>query len=95
VTHIRKLLDVQGEKVPLTVSLLGYDNKHYLGIKVVAYNPLFLKELGFFLTVNQYYWELSAEQKANVPKKRTMKTEILNDFYHLPDVLRNRASHTS
>jgi hypothetical protein len=56
----------------------------------VAYNPLFLKELGFFFTVNQYYWELSAEQKANVPKKRTMKTEILNDFYHLPDVLRKQ-----
>lgn len=39
VVHMRKLLDVNGEKVPLTISLLGFDNRQYLGIKVVAYNP--------------------------------------------------------
>jgi hypothetical protein len=61
VVHMRKLLDINGEKVPLTISLLGYDNKSYLGIKVVAYNPQQIKELGFFFTVNQAYWELSQE----------------------------------
>lgn len=39
VVHMRKLLDVNGDKVPLTISLLGFDNRQYLGIKVVAYNP--------------------------------------------------------
>jgi hypothetical protein len=39
VIHFRKLLDVDGEKIPLTIQLLGYDNSYYLGIKVVAYNP--------------------------------------------------------
>jgi hypothetical protein len=39
VVHIRKLLDVYGEKIPLTIQLLGYDNSSYLGIKVTAYNP--------------------------------------------------------
>lgn len=39
VVHLRKLLDVDGEKIPLTIQLLGYDNTAYLGIKVVAYNP--------------------------------------------------------
>jgi hypothetical protein len=55
---------------------------------VVAYNPHLIKELGFFFTVNQEYWALSEEQKGNIPKKRTMKTEVLHDFYHLPDALR-------
>jgi len=88
VVHMRKLLDVYGEKIPLTVQLLGYDNSSYLGIKVTAYNPSQIKDLGFFFTVNQQVWEKSDEQKKNIPKKRTMKTEILHDFYHLPDVLR-------
>ena len=86
--HIRKLLDINGEKMPLTIQLMGYDNNTYLGIKVTAYNPSLIKEAGVFLTVNQKYWELTDEQKANVPKKKTMKTEILHDFYHIPDLLR-------
>lgn len=55
---------------------------------MVAYNPHLIKEIGFFFTVNQGYWELSQEQKENVPKKRTTKTEVLHDYYHLPEVLR-------
>jgi hypothetical protein len=51
VVHLRKLHDVNGEKIPLTIQLLGYDNRSYLGIKVVTYNPDRIKELGFFFTV--------------------------------------------
>jgi hypothetical protein len=64
VIHIRKLLDVHGEKIPLTISLLGYDNKYYLGIKVVVYNPQLIKDAGFFFSVDQEYWALGEEQKA-------------------------------
>ena len=88
VAHMRKLLDVYGEKIPLTIQLLGYDNNTFLGVKVVVYNPILIKELGFFFTVNQAYWEKTDDQKGVIPKKRTMKTDILHDFYHLPDVLR-------
>ena len=52
VVHQRKLLDVDGEKIPLTIQLLGFDNTTYLGIKVVAYNPSQIKEHGFFFTIN-------------------------------------------
>ena len=90
VVHMRKLLDIQGDKIPLTIQLLGYDNTNYLGIKVVTYNPLLIKELGFFFTVNQEYWALTEDQKANIPKKRTTKTDMLLDFYHLPEVLRKQ-----
>ncbi len=88
ILHIRKLLDVHGDKIPLTIQLMGYDNQNYLGVKVVAYNPREIKEQGFFFTVNQGYWEKTDEQKTNIPKKRTMKTEILHDYYYLPDALR-------
>lgn len=50
--HMRKLFDFHGEKLPLTISLLGYDSSHYLGIKVSCYNPQTIKEVGFFFTVN-------------------------------------------
>ena len=88
VVHMRKLLDVNNQKVPLTIQLLGFDNQHYLGIKVVTYNPQLIRELGFFFTVDQEFWALSEEQKASIPKKRTTKTEVLNDYYHLPELLR-------
>ena len=99
VVHMRKLVDVHGDKIPLTISLLGYDNSSYLGIKVVAYDPRLIKEVGFFFTVNQDYWVLTDEQKLNFPKKKAMKAEAvshykhnryqeLNDHYHLPEVLR-------
>eukprot|EP00347_Sterkiella_histriomuscorum_P005987 403354508 len=88
IMHIRKLLDINGEKMPLTIQLMGYDNNCYLGIKVTAYNPTLIKETGVFLTVNQKYWELTDEQKHNLPKKQTMKTEILLDHYHIPDLLK-------
>lgn len=85
---MRKLLDIEGEKIPLTIQLLGYNNDTYLGIKVSAFNSSTLKELGVFFTVNQGYWELTEEQKINVPKKRSTKTEVLHDFYHIPDLLK-------
>lgn len=87
IIHMRKLLDIQGDKIPLTIQLLGYDQS-YLGIKVSAYNPATIKDLGFFFIVNQKYWEFTDEEKSTVPKKRTMKTEYLLDFYHLPEQLR-------
>ena len=90
VVHIRKLLDLHGEKIPLTIQLMGVDNTAYLGIKVVAYNLLQIKEQGFFFTVNQAYWEKTDDQKGAIPKKRTMKTEILHEIYHLPEMLRKQ-----
>lgn len=67
---------------------MGYDNTSYLGIKVSAYNPSIIKDIGFFFTVHQKAWELSDEDRAKIPKKRTMKTEVLQDFYYLPEALK-------
>jgi hypothetical protein len=39
IVHMRKLLDIQGDKIPLTIQLMGYDNTTYLGLKVSAFNP--------------------------------------------------------
>ena len=38
--------------VPATVSLVGYGEKYYLGIKVTLFDPEKVKESGFFLTVD-------------------------------------------
>ena len=52
VTHKRKVLDILGEKVPLTIQLLGYEES-YLGIKVSIFNTQTIKDIGFFFTVDQ------------------------------------------
>jgi hypothetical protein len=35
-------------------------------------------------------WEKNEAERKEVKKKRTMKTEILNDYYHLPEILRKK-----
>ena len=49
---MRKLLDIHGEKIPVTIQLMGYDNSKYLGIKISAYNSTLIREAGIFFTVN-------------------------------------------
>lgn len=51
-TYLRRQLDVQGDKMPFTIQLLGFDNKYYLGIKVSAFTPALIRDQGFFFTVN-------------------------------------------
>jgi hypothetical protein len=45
------VIDILGEKVPLTISLLGYENT-IMGIKVSAYNSSVIKDVGFFFTID-------------------------------------------
>ena len=52
VIYQRKLLDIDGDKVPVTIQLMGYNNDTYLDINMTAYNPANLKEQGIFFTVN-------------------------------------------
>eukprot|EP00349_Pseudokeronopsis_sp_Brazil_P011001 CAMPEP_0202978254 /NCGR_PEP_ID=MMETSP1396-20130829/84742_1 /ASSEMBLY_ACC=CAM_ASM_000872 /TAXON_ID= /ORGANISM="Pseudokeronopsis sp., Strain Brazil" /LENGTH=84 /DNA_ID=CAMNT_0049717171 /DNA_START=2842 /DNA_END=3096 /DNA_ORIENTATION=- len=51
VESFRKIIEMQGEKVILTIYLLGYE-KTFLGIKVAIYNSALIKDLGFFFTVD-------------------------------------------
>ena len=52
VAYSRRVLQVGGRMVPATVSLVGYGEKYYLGIKVTLFDPEKVKESGFFLTVD-------------------------------------------
>jgi len=87
VTHKRKIIEAEGFKVPFTIQLLGYNSQNYLGIKASCFNPVTLSETGVFFIVDQKRWELTDEEKAQVPKKRSTKQEVLFDYYHLPAVL--------
>mmetsp|Transcript_9981 Transcript_9981/g.9917 ORF Transcript_9981/g.9917 Transcript_9981/m.9917 type:complete len:177 (+) Transcript_9981:452-982(+) len=84
VEQIRKIIEMQGEKVILTIYLLGYDQT-FLGIKVSIYNSALIKDLGFFLTVDQPYWEAEEHERVRVSKRRA---EYLRDNYFLDEFLR-------
>ena len=51
VTSVRRIMNVSGRMQPATISLLAYDGKYFLGIKVALYDPATVSETGFFLTV--------------------------------------------
>jgi len=55
---------------------------------VVAFNTESVKELGFFLVLDQKKWELTEEEKHNRPKRRITKQEFLKDYFHLPTIMK-------
>ena len=55
-------------------------------MKVSVYNSDIIKDVGFFLTVNQKYWEVSEEAKKNQSKK---KVDNFKENYVIVDYLKN------
>ena len=88
VCAVRKIITVKERKVPATISLVGVENKIYLGIKVTFLDPETISESGFFLTVDQAAWERSASEKSFIRKKMKVKQEVLFEHYKLPGWLK-------
>ena len=57
ISFVRKIIEVGGKQIPVTIQLLGCEGKRYLGIKVTLFDPETISESGFFLTVLQHAWE--------------------------------------
>ena len=51
VCHQRHIVDIEGVKMPMSISLIG-NNEQYFGIKAVIYNRLKRKEDGVFFRVS-------------------------------------------
>ena len=51
VCHQRHIIDVEGVKMPMSISLIG-NHERYFGIKAVVYNRLKRKEDGVFFRVS-------------------------------------------
>ena len=74
--------------VPVTIVLVGYDEKYYLGVKVTIFDPQKVKESGFFLTVDQADWERSDMEKSLIRKKEKSKMNVLVEYYKLPNYIK-------
>lgn len=84
VCAVRQIITVKDRRVPATISLVGVENKIYLGIKVTVFDPDTVSESGFFLTVDQAAWERSDQEKSFIRKKLKVKQEVLFEHYKLP-----------
>ena len=73
----RALVDINGEKVPVTMELIGHSGKYYLGVKVTLFNQKELRDTGFFLLVDHKIWELTPEEKSSFRKKVKTNVDIL------------------
>jgi hypothetical protein len=93
VCAVRKIITVKDRKVPATISLVGVENKIYLGIKVTFLDPETISESGFFLTVDQSAWERSDSEKSFIRKKMKVKQEVLFEHYKLPGWLKASGGH--
>lgn len=47
----------KGERVLVTLQLLGISNEFFLGVKIAAYAQSTLRECGVFLMVDQESWQ--------------------------------------
>lgn len=64
ISFVRRILEVKNQKVPVTIELVGIDNRIYLGIKVTLFDPETVSESGFFLTLKQSDWERPSSEKS-------------------------------
>ena len=76
---------------PITIELLGIDNKDFLGLKVSRFNSQTLSSTGYFFFLNQEYWQMTDEEKQNYGSKQIEGTRIKKDSleyqYWLKDML--------
>ena len=84
VCHARHIIDIEDCKVPLTISLIGNDEK-YFGIKAVVFNRAKMKEEGVFLRVDTEEWRYDEETIKKLPAAR--KKDKLKNFYSLPKMI--------
>ena len=90
VCAVRRIVNVKERRVPVTISLIGCENKIYFGIKVTVMDPETISESGFFLTVDQAAWERTNSEKSFIRKKLKVKQEILFEHYKLPGWIKGK-----
>ena len=52
IAYVRRIIKVNEQMIPATISLIGCEGKYFLGMKVTMYDPMTASENGFFLTIN-------------------------------------------
>jgi hypothetical protein len=87
ICHVRHIVELENQTVPLTISLIGND-KTYFGIKATTYNRELRLEKGVFLRVDPEEWRHDENYISNLPKHK--KKDPLRNFYTLPAELEER-----
>lgn len=87
ICHARHIVDIEGVKLPITMSLIGCGDR-YFGVKAVTYNRDTLKEEGLFLRVETIEWLLDQAKIDELPKHR--KKDKLKYFYSLPKLMEDQ-----
>lgn len=90
IMYKRHIKQINGHRVPVSVQLLGHSNKHFIGIKVTAFDNNKCQDLGFFMTVDQQHWKIDEDSISKMSKKSRTRTEVLVKHYRLTDVLEKK-----
>ena len=93
-SFVRKIIQINGIRVPVTLQLIGVPNRFFLGIKLVVFNTDTTSESGVFLCIDQKNWLLHDGQKyvgdrrRNTLQQNVKKTKLSKDSlvenYSLP-----------
>lgn len=87
ICHVRHIVNIENEKLPLTISLIG-NGQVYFGIKAVTFNRIKMCENGVFLRVDTEEWKLDDEAISQLQKHK--RKDPLKYFYSLPAVLETK-----
>ena len=82
-SFVRKIIQINGIRVPVTLQLIGVPNRFFLGIKLVVFNTDTTSESGVFLCIDQKNWLLHDSQKQYVKKTKLSKDSLVEN-YSLP-----------
>ena len=67
------MIVMDGQRVPLTLQLLGLASQRFLGIKLTAYDMEGMSEHGVFIRVQTQEWKKTF---MNPQKKKSSKVEV-------------------
>ena len=70
---LRKMIVIDGQRVPLTLQLLGLASQRFLGIKLTAYDMESMSEHGVFIRVQTQEWKKTF---VSPQKKKSSKVEV-------------------
>jgi hypothetical protein len=87
ISHVRHIINIENQTVPLTISLIGND-KTYFGVKATTYNRELKCEQGVFLRVDSEEWRYDEKYISELSKNK--KKDPLKYLYSLPSKLEDR-----
>eukprot|EP00351_Strombidinopsis_sp_SopsisLIS2011_P006340 CAMPEP_0116871026 /NCGR_PEP_ID=MMETSP0463-20121206/1201_1 /TAXON_ID=181622 /ORGANISM="Strombidinopsis sp, Strain SopsisLIS2011" /LENGTH=138 /DNA_ID=CAMNT_0004508685 /DNA_START=826 /DNA_END=1239 /DNA_ORIENTATION=- len=87
----RQIIEIDGAKMPYTITVLGCNDEFHLGCRVTVFNRDTCSDEGFFLVINDRHWLLKGTDP-KINREKSSKPSFLVDKFALKSYLKFRGT---